>query len=485
MDMKIIENKRIPAVIKVIGAGGAGGNAVNRMIDCNIQGVEFIALNTDAQALNVRSKAPLKIYVGKDGQGAGGDPAKGEKAALEDKDKIIEAIKGADLLFIAAGMGGGTGTGSAPVIASLAKELGILTVAVVTKPFFYEGARIDIAEEGIEKLKGNVDSYIVIDNEKIMSMTDDDEILNDFAKVDDILRQAIQGIIAVIDNAGNINVDFADIEACLTEKGRVHLAIGRAEGQSGVVDATRNALENELLENSGIDGAKHVLVNVQAASKNLIRSKINEAMSSYIRAAVDPKAQVFWGFDANEEYGDEVSVTLMATGFVSEGSREDAKAEREIKETLQLNKVVNTAANFRSNVIEQPQIMQAAMAQATTQGMQPVPQGVQPATQATQFQMMQQPMQPMMVQTEGMSTVVKGESQAQDLYEKGEFITGSEWSKMNKTRQPQLPALQTKNAKEACEGQEEKRVDEFDFRLSSFPSDSDLEKPAIYRRRKR
>lgn len=446
MDMRIVENKKPPAVIKVIGAGGAGGNAVNRMIDCKIQGVEFIALNTDAQALDVRSKAPIKIYIGQDGQGAGGDPAKGEKAALDDKDKIIDVIKGTDLLFIAAGMGGGTGTGSAPVIASLAKELGILTVAVVTKPFFYEGARIDLAEEGIEKLKGNVDSYIVIDNEKIMAMDDDDEILNDFAKVDDVLRQAIQGIIAVIDNAGNINVDFADIKACLRDKGRVHLAIGKAEGANAVVDATKNALENELLENSGIDGAKHILVNIQAASRNLKRSKINESMNSYIRASVHPKANVFWGFDAKEEYGEEVSVTLMATGFDTEDTREEIRAEREIKESLQLSKVVNTAANVRSNVLTQPTIMQSAQIQ---------PEMVQPITPPA------------------------------DLKTTGEFITGSEWNKMNRTRQPQLPELKTKNAKDVSDRQEGKQDEELDFRLSSFPSDSDLERPAIYRHRKR
>lgn len=443
MDMKIIENKKVPVVIKVIGAGGGGGNAVNRMIDCKIQGAEFIALNTDAQALNVRSKAPLKIYVGQDGQGAGGDPARGEKAALEDKDKIIDAIKGAHLLFITAGMGGGTGTGSAPVIASLAKELGILTVAVVTKPFFYEGGRLDIAEEGIEKLKGNVDSYIVIDNEKIMSMDDDDEILNDFAKVDDVLRQAIQGIIDVIYNTGNVNVDFADIKTCLKEKGRVHLAIGKATGADAVVDATKNALENELLENSGIDGAKHVLVNIQGASRNLKRSKINEAMNSYIKDSVDSKAKVFWGLDANEEYGDEVSVTLMAAGFdadeMDDRSKEEIKGEKEIKENLQLNRV----ANVRSNVTAQPEVIRPVV--------------VQPSA-----------------------------TQLEDIPINGEFITGTEWSKMNKTHQPPLPILVTKNAKESREVEEdERRADELDFRISSFPNDGDLEKPAIYRRKKR
>lgn len=424
MDMRVVPDKKVPVVMKVIGAGGGGGNAVNRMIDCNIQGVEFIALNTDAQALNVRSKAPVKIYIGQDGQGAGGDPAKAEKVAIEDKDKIIEAIKGSHLLFVTAGMGGGTGTGTAPVIAGIAKDMGILTVGVVTKPFAYEAGRMEIAEEGIEKLKANVDSYIVIDNEKIMEMDDDDEILNDFAKVDDVLRQAIQGIIDVIYHTGNINVDFADIKTCLKEKGRVHMAIGKADGENAVVIATTNALNNELLENSGIDGAKNVLVNIQGASRNLRRSKINEAMNGLIRSSVDKKAKIFWGLDANEEYGDEVSVTLMATGFSPEESRE----EKEVKENIQMNKMENEKSNLTAPVPTLP---------------------------------------------------------SEEVALNGDFITGSEWNKLNKTHQPSLPGLNTRNAKNSYESTTNEKVGDFDFRLSSLPSDVELEKPAYYRHKKK
>lgn len=424
MDMRVVPDKKVPVVMKVIGAGGGGGNAVNRMIDCNIQGVEFIALNTDAQALNVRSKAPVKIYIGQDGQGAGGDPAKAEKVAIEDKDKIIEAIKGSHLLFVTAGMGGGTGTGTAPVIAGIAKDMGILTVGVVTKPFAYEAGRMEIAEEGIEKLKANVDSYIVIDNEKIMEMDDDDEILNDFAKVDDVLRQAIQGIIDVIYHTGNINVDFADIKTCLKEKGRVHMAIGKADGENAVVIATTNALNNELLENSGIDGAKNVLVNIQGASRNLRRSKINEAMNGLIRSSVDKKAKIFWGLDANEEYGDEVSVTLMATGFSPEESRE----EKEVKENIQMNKMENEKSNLTAPVPTLP---------------------------------------------------------SEEVALNGDFITGSEWNKLNKTHQPSLPGLNTRNAKNSYESTTNEKLGDFDFRLSSLPSDVELEKPAYYRHKKK
>ncbi len=430
MNMTVLPEKKVPAVIKVIGAGGGGGNAVNRMIDCNIKGVDFIALNTDAQALDVRSKAPIKIYIGEDGQGAGGDPSKAEKAAIDDKDKIIEAIRGAHLLFVTAGMGGGTGTGAAPVIAGFAREMGILTVGVVTKPFEYEAGRMEIAEAGIEKLKENVDSYIVIDNEKIMQMDDDDEILNDFIKVDDVLRQAIQGIIDVIYHTGNINVDFADIKSCLKEKGRVHLAIGKAEGANGVVEATTNALNNELLESSGIDGAKNVLVNIQGSSRNLKRSKINEAMNGLIKPSVDKKARVFWGLDANDAYEDEVSVTLMATGFPAD----------DLKEPIQLREEKEPNLGMRLTKIENEESSKSAPPPA---------------------------------------------QMSEELVANGDFITGSEWSRMNKMKQPSLPGLTTKGAKKSYEDSLNETTEDFDFRLSSLPADSELEKPAIYRHKKK
>ena len=257
-----------------------------------------------------------------------------------------------------------------------------------------------------------------------MEMDDDDEILNDFAKVDDVLRQAIQGIIDVIYHTGNINVDFADIKTCLKEKGRVHMAIGKAEGDNAVVIATTNALNNELLENSGIDGAKNVLVNIQGASRNLRRSKIHEAMNGLIKSSVDARAKIFWGLDANEEYGDEVSVTLMATGF----SPEESKEEKEVKETIQMNKMENEKSNVA------------------------VPLPTLPA---------------------------------EELTFNGDFITGSEWSKMNKTHQPSLPGLNTRNAKQSYENATNGKLNDFDFRLSSLPNDNDLEKPAYYRHKKK
>lgn len=427
MNMTVLPEKKVPAVIKVIGVGGGGGNAVNRMIDCNIKAVDFIALNTDSQALDIRSKAPIKIYIGENGQGAGGDPAKAEKAAIDDKDKIIGAIEGTDLLFVTAGMGGGTGTGAAPVIAGFAKEKGILTIAVVTKPFEYEIGRMQIAEEGIEKLKKNVDAYIVIDNEKIMQMDDDDEILNDFIKVDDVLRQAIQGIIDVIYHAGNINVDFADITACLKEKGRVHMAIGKSEGPNGLVEAMTNALNNELLEHSGIDGAKYILVNLQGASKNILRSKIKESMGGLIQPSVDKNAKVYVGMDINDTYGDEVNVTLMATGFFDDGS-----------ENLQVKEDANMNLGIKLNIIENEKSSKSA----------PLPVEM-----------------------------------SEDLTMNGDFITGSEWSKMNKTKQPPLPSFSTKGAKQSYE--DAIKREDFDFRLSSLPEDGELEKPAIYRHKKK
>ncbi len=418
MDLQLVKDKKLPVVMKVIGAGGGGGNAVNRMIDCNIKGVEFIALNTDAQALNVRSKAPVKIYIGQDGQGAGADPVRGEEAAINDKEKIVEAIKGSHLLFITAGMGGGTGTGAAPIIAGFAKEMGILTVAVVTKPFEYEGGdRMKIAEAGIEKLKENVDSYIVIDNQRIMGMDDDDgDILSDFEVVDDILRQAIQGIIDVIYHTGNINVDFADIKTCLKEKGRVHMAIGKGEGDNAVIDAMTQALSNELLENPGIDGAKNVLVNIQGARRNLKRGKINEGMSSLIKANVDSCAKIFWGLDANEEYGDEVSVTIMATGF----NDDEIEEIREKKENLTLNKIENE----KSNIQVKPSVM------------------------------------------------------PEDIAINGEFIPGSEWNKLNKIKPPTLPGLNNRNK---TFDESEIKDGEFDFRASLPLSESELETPPFLR----
>ena len=429
MNIKCLRENGIPVVMKVVGVGGGGGNAVNRMIECDVKGVEFIAVNTDAQTLNIRSKAPIKIYIGEDGQGAGGDPLRGEEAANKDEAKIKEAIQGADLLFITAGMGGGTGTGAAPVIARIAKGLGILTIAVVTKPFRYEGgARMMIAEEGIKNLKAGVDSYMVIENQKLMEADDDDDrsVFDDFKKVDDILRQAIQGIIDVICNTGYMHVDFGDIKSCLKEKGRVHMATGRAEGANAMVDAITSALSNVLLETSGIDGAKSVLLNIRGAGKN-IKTKQLESIEALVTQNVDNVAKIFAGLDNTDEIGDEVCVTLIATGFPDE--------------TLEKEKIAKEVPVVEAKKEESP----------------------------------------------SKSVEVKtSEPKQEELTFNGEFISGSEWGKMTKGgRQPQLPGLNARNSRVPYEQALENKVGDFDFRASSLPSDSELELPAYYRHIKR
>ena len=438
MNIKCLQENGIPVVMKVVGVGGGGGNAVNRMIECDVRGVEFIAINTDAQTLNIRSKAPVKIYIGEDGQGAGGDPSRGAEAAKKDEAKIKEAIQGANLLFITAGMGGGTGTGAAPVIARIAKELGILTVAVVTKPFRYEGgARMKIAEEGIKNLKADVDSYMVIENQKLMEADDDDDrsVFDDFKKVDDILRQAIQGIIDVICNTGYMHVDFGDIKSCLKEKGRVHMATGRAEGDNAMIQAITSALSNVLLETSGIDGAKSVLLNIRGASKN-IKTKQLEAIEALVTQNVDNVAKIFAGLDNTDEIGDEVCVTLIATGFPDETSEMTEKKEV---------------------------IVEAPIIEAKTE--------MHPSSKPIEAK----PIEPKVV-----------EPKQEELTLNGEFISGSEWGKMTKSgKQPQLPGLNTRNSRVPYEKAIESKIGDFDFRDSSLPSDNELETPAYYRHIKR
>ena len=433
MNIKCLQENGIPVVMKVLGVGGGGGNAVNRMIACDIKGVEFIAVNTDAQTLNIRSKAPIKIYIGEDGQGAGGDPQRGEEAANKDQEKIKEAIQGANLLFITAGMGGGTGTGAAPVIARIAKELGILTIAVVTKPFRYEGgARMKIAEEGIKKLKEEVDSYMVIENQKLMEADDDDDrsVFDDFKKVDDILRQAIQGIIDVICNTGYMHVDFGDIKSCLKEKGRVHMATGRAEGPNAMIDAITSALSNVLLETSGIDGAKSVLLNIRGASKNIKTTQL-ESIEALVTQNVDSVAKIFAGLDNTDEIGDEVCVTLIATGFPDETQEKDENVAPPILEPK--------IESFTPEKHVEAKPVEAKIVEA----------------------------------------------KQEELNLNGEFISGNEWGKITKGKQPQLSGLNARNSKIPYEQAIENKVGDFDFRVSSLPSDSEMEMPAYYRHVKR
>lgn len=319
MDFNIVETERskMPAVIKVIGAGGAGSNAVNRMIDAGLQFVDFIVLNTDAQAL-AYSQAKTKLQIGEKltgGLGAGGKPDVGEQAAVDDSDLIRETVEGADMIFITAGMGGGTGTGSAPVIAKIAKELGILTVAVVTKPFAFEGsAKMKLAESGIKKLSEHVDSLIVIPNQALLKIVDKQTtIIEAFIKADDVLRQAVQGISDLILKPGLVNLDLNDVKTAMTDKGNAHMGVGTASGENRAVNAATSAVDNPLLEDNGMEGAKYILVNISGSS-SLTLTEVEEIISM-VKQKADPDVNLKYGVCQYEEMGDALSVTLVATGI--------------------------------------------------------------------------------------------------------------------------------------------------------------------------
>ncbi len=307
------------ATIKVIGVGGAGNNAVNRMIDAGIRGVEFIAVNTDSQILKV-SKAATKIQIGEKitrGLGAGANPDIGAQAAEETKGEISEALRGADMVFVTAGMGGGTGTGAAPVVAAAAKEMGILTIGVVTKPFTFEGKkRLSQAERGIESLKGKVDTLVVIPNDKLLQIIDrKTSILEAFKMADDVLRQGVQGISDLIAVPGLINLDFADVKTIMLNTGMAHMGIGRASGENRAEDAAKQAIESPLLETS-IEGARGVIINITGSS-NLGLHEVNTA-AELIQRSVDSEANIIFGSVVNEEMGDDISITVIATGFEQE-----------------------------------------------------------------------------------------------------------------------------------------------------------------------
>lgn len=304
------------ANIKVIGVGGGGGNAVNRMIKSGLKGIEFIAINTDAQAL-YHSEAPTKINIGKAttrGLGAGSNPDIGKQAAEESIDEIKEAIEGSDMVFITCGLGGGTGTGGAPVIANVAKEMGILTVAVVTKPFSFEGhRRRNQGDEGLENLRNKMDTLITIPNDKILSIIDKKTPLNDaFAVVDDVLRQGVQGIADLITVHGMINVDFADVKAVMENAGSALMGIGYGTGENRAAEAAKAAIESPLLEMS-IDGAKGVLFNITGGN-DLSMFEVDEA-ARVITEAADPEANIIFGAVINDSYTGEIKLTVVATGF--------------------------------------------------------------------------------------------------------------------------------------------------------------------------
>lgn len=305
------------AKIKVIGVGGAGGNAVNNMIASTLQGVEFIAANTDLQVLET-SLAPIRIQLGTEltrGLGAGSNPEIGRQAALEDRDALMDVMDGCDMVFITAGMGGGTGTGAAPVVASIARELGILTVAVVTKPFFYEGKRRLInAEEGMKELSKHVDTIIVIPNDKISLVVEKGTpLLKSFSIANDVLRQAVQGISDIILVPGLINVDFADVKTIMENMGRAVMGSGVGKGEKAAFEAAKQAISNPLLEDSSIEGAKGILMNITGGIEMSL-NEINEA-TALIYDLAHEEVNVIFGAVVDPDIKDEVRVTVIATGF--------------------------------------------------------------------------------------------------------------------------------------------------------------------------
>ncbi len=324
-----------PAKIKVVGLGGGGSNVVTRMVREEIQGVEFISMNTDAQALAI-SEAPIRIQLGEKlskGLGVGGDHNLGQKAAEESRDELREVVSGADMLFITAGMGGGTGTGAAPVVAEIAKQSGALTIAVVTKPFSFEGThRCQVADEGITHLLGKVDTLIIIPNDRLLTLCDQKTgVDNAFRMADDVLRHGVQAIAEVITSPGMINLDFADVKAVMKDAGPAWMSIGRGSGQNRATDAAKEALASPLLDVS-IDGSKAVLFNVVGGS-SLTLHEVNQA-AEIIQQAVDPDANIIFGVAHDPTMENEVRITLIATGFTAKLGPNGTSQEDEITQLL-------------------------------------------------------------------------------------------------------------------------------------------------------
>src|SRR5271168_1727308 len=325
------------AKIKVIGVGGGGGNAVNRMIDAGVEGIEFIVANTDLQALRM-SRAPVKLQLGvklTNGLGAGANPEVGRKAALEDSDKIIEALEGADMVFVTTGLGGGTGTGAAPIIASLAVEMGALTVAVVTKPFSFEGKRrMAQAERGIAELMESVDTTIVIPNEKLLAVAEDAGFFESFRIADDILRQGVQGISDIITIPGIINRDFADVKTIMSGMGYAVMGTASATGAKRTIEAAQRAIASPLLEAGAIDGARGILINI-TGSTSLKLAEVQQACS-IIQSAAHEDANIIFGAVMDEKMKDAVKITVIATGF------------REVRSARQRTRETHTSLSFSS-----------------------------------------------------------------------------------------------------------------------------------------
>src|ERR1700682_4002909 len=348
------EEPRNDAKIKVIGVGGGGGNAVNRMIDAGVEGIEFIVANTDLQALRM-SRAPVKLQLGvklTNGLGAGANPEVGRKAALEDSDKIIEALEGADMVFVTTGLGGGTGTGSAPIIASLACEMGALTVAVVTKPFSFEGKRrMAQAERGIAELMESVDTTIVIPNEKLLAVAENAGFFESFRIADDILRQGVQGISDIITIPGIINRDFADVKAIMAGMGYAVMGTATAAGEHRTVEAAQRAIASPLLEAGAIDGARGILINI-TGSNSLKLAEVQQACT-IIQGAAHEDANIIFGAVLDEKMKDAVKITVIATGFKEEDMRRARHHEN--YDPVILSRDVSREASRQRNHFDAPE----------------------------------------------------------------------------------------------------------------------------------
>jgi len=341
------------AIIKVAGVGGSGGNAVNRMIFSKLKGIEFISVNTDAQAL-LHNEAPIKVQIGKEttgGLGAGSDVEMGRKSIEENKDEVYEVLKGADMVFVTYGAGGGTGTGAGPMVASIAKELGALTVGVVTKPFSFEGLRRKkVAELGIEELKDKVDTLITIPNDRLLQIIDKKtSLLDAFGVVDDVLRQGVQGISDLITLHGIINVDFADVRTIMQDAGSALMGIGRGTGDNRAIEAARAAIDSPLLELS-IDGAKGILFNI-TGGPDMGMYEIDEAAKAITEAA-DPDANIIFGAIIDESMTGEVKITVIATGFEGEMPEKKTRPLR----TIQENPIIKPEFNLSTPEIPEDEV---------------------------------------------------------------------------------------------------------------------------------
>jgi cell division protein FtsZ len=353
-----------PAKIKVIGVGGGGCNAVNTMIQSQLEGVEFIAVNTDVQAMGL-SMAPQKLQIGSKltkGLGAGANPHIGREAALEDTEKIKELLAGADMVFVTAGMGGGTGTGAAPVIAHIAREMGALTVAVVTRPFSFEGSkRAQRADEGIQELKLNADTLIAIPNQKILGLVEKTTPLTSAFKIaDDVLHQAVHGIADLITTPGLINVDFADVRTIMSYNGRAVMGMGRSSGPNRAAEAAQKAVNSPLLDDGSVEGAQGILINI-TGGPDLSLHEVEEA-SSIIQKGADSDANIIFGSVINENYSDELVVTVIATGFekkigeIVSSSSEETGALLADPEKSEMRKPLDSPTFVRERVPQTPKV---------------------------------------------------------------------------------------------------------------------------------